>query len=231
MNSKLIKGSLAGVAAIALAAGGTTFAAWSDFAVDSGNNVGADVLALTVNESTTRQFDDVVLAPGVGRDLAFYVASRNGTTINDANLTMTLQNLAGTENGCDSNSEAYAESGGTISDKDDATAPCNDLTSGGEFTQQALYYVQSKKASNAADCNSNGPMDSRLTNTKLSVANGIAVDLLGASDHPFKQGEGVCVLAHVFMPNNVAQYGFAADNKSQGDQASFDVRFDLTQVG
>ena len=31
MNKKLVRGSLAGVAAIALAAGGTTFAAWSDF--------------------------------------------------------------------------------------------------------------------------------------------------------------------------------------------------------
>ena len=48
MNSKLIKGSLAGVAALALAAGGTTMAAWSDFGVES-TSAGAGILKLNVS--------------------------------------------------------------------------------------------------------------------------------------------------------------------------------------
>jgi hypothetical protein len=59
--------------------------------------------------------------------------------------------------------------------------------------------------------------------------NGVAVNLLAPGD-ALAGGEGVCVLAHVFMPDNKSQYGFEADNKSQGDRATFDVRFDLAQV-
>ena len=47
MNSKLIKGSLAGVAVVALAAGSTTFAAWSDF-VGHWSGAGAGMLKLNV---------------------------------------------------------------------------------------------------------------------------------------------------------------------------------------
>lgn len=227
MNKKLMKASIAGAAALALAAGGSTFAAWSDFQVDAGNSVGADVLALTVNESSTMRFDDVKLAPGEGRDLAFYVASRNGVTVPKAGLTMTIKNLTGAENGCDANSEAYEESGGTISDKNSGAAPCNQ-GGPGQFPDQALYYVQARKASDPSTC-STSALDSRLLNTRLSLANNLPVNLLAAGES-LAGGEGVCVLAHVFMPNNVGQYGFAADNKSQGDKATFDVRFDLTQL-
>ena len=228
MNKKLMKGSLAGVAALALVAGGGTFASWSDFHEDTNNTVGADVLALTVDESATKRFDDVKLAPGEERDIAFYVASRNGTTVPDADLTMTIKNLVPSENGCDSNSEAYAESGGSISDKSDSAAPCNQ-GGDGQFDEQSLYYVQSAKVSDPADCTTSTTMPTRQSNIRLSQANNQPVDLLGSGD-VLAGGEGVCVLAHVFMPDNVAQYGFAADNKSQGDQATFDVRFDLTQV-
>lgn len=229
MNKKILKGALAGTAVVALAAGGGTWASWSDFQVDAGNSVGADHLSLTVGEpSATRHFDDVRLAPGEARDVAFYVASRDGVTVPTATLTMTLKNLNPTENGCDSNSEAYAESGGTISDKSDPAAPCNN-GGPGQFADQALYYVQSAKVSDPSTCTTSTPMPSRLLNTRLSAAEDQAVDLLGAGN-TLAGGEGVCVLAHVFLPDNVAQYGFAADDRSQGDQATFDVRFDLTQV-
>ena len=231
MNSKLVKASLAGAAAIALAAGGGTFASWSDFYTDSGNSVGADILSLTVNPSASKQFDDVKLAPGEARDLAFYVASRSGTTVPEAGLTMTIQNLHGTEDGCDSNSEAFAESNGAISDATVPGAQCNvdaGVLDTGQFPQQALYYVQAKKATDPTTCSTSG-LGTRLSNTKLSDAADLPVNLL-ATGETLAGGEGVCVLAHVFMPNDAGQYGFAADNKSQGDQASFDVRFDLSQI-
>ena len=227
MNKKLIKASVAGAAAIALAAGGTTFASWSDFAVDPGNTVGADVLALTVNPSATRQFNDVKLAPGVGRDLAFYVASRNGVTIPKAGLTMTIKNLVGAENGCDSNSEAFAESNGAVSDANGA-APCNSTAGNeGQFIDQATYYVQADKVASAADCG-NSASSSRQLNIKLSAAEDKVVDLLADGDS-LAGGEGVCVLAHIFMNNNPGN-GAVANNASQGDSATFDVRFDLTQL-
>jgi alternate signal-mediated exported protein len=229
MNKKILKGALAGTAVVALAAGGGTWASWSDFQVDSGNSVGADHLSLTVGEPSSKHFDDVQLAPGEARDVAFYVASRDGVTVPTAALTMTLQNLDPSENGCDSNSEAFAESGGAISDKADPAAPCNNTAGDGQFADQALYYVQATKIADPSTCTTSTPMPTRQSNIKLASANNLAVNLLGAGE-TLAGGEGVCVLAHVFLPDNVAQYGSAADDKSQGDQATFDVRFDLTQV-
>jgi len=239
MNSKLVKASLAGAAAIALAAGGGTFAAWSDFYTDTGNHVGADVLALTVNEPSNLHFDDVKLAPGVTRDLAFYVASRNGTTVPDADLTVTLKNLIGTENGCDSNSEAAAETNGAIIDKTDQTAPCNldadsdgNPDSAGQFLDQAAYYIQAGKVSDPSQCNTNGstlPWSPQL-NKKLSLMSNVPVNILPAGE-VLSGGQAVCVLAHIFMPKSAGEVvGVTPDNASQGDQASFDVKFDLTQV-
>jgi predicted ribosomally synthesized peptide with SipW-like signal peptide len=228
MNKKILKAGLAGTAVVAIAAGGGTWSSWSDFHVDSGNSVGADHLSLQVNESATKKFDNVKLAPGEERDVAFYVASRDGDAVPNATLSLTLENLVPTENGCDSNSEAYAESGGAISDKSDAAAPCNQ-GGPGQFAEQSLFYVQATKMTDPTQCTTSTPMGSKLLNTKLSAAEGVPVDLLG-SGITLGPGEGACVLAHVFMPDNASQYGFAADNKSQGDQATFDVRFDLTQV-
>lgn len=228
MNSKLFKASLAGVAAIAVTAGGTTFAAWSDFTTDNGNTVGADTLALDVDESQSVRFDDVKLAPGVGRDLAFYVASRDGVTVPDADLTMTIKNLVGEEDGCSSNSEATAEKGSETTASDPG-APCATTTGNeGQFIHQALYYVQARKTDDPSTC-STSALDSRQLNKKLSLMEDVPVNLLAPTD-VLSGGDGVCVLAHVFMPNNQSQYGLVADDKSQGDSATFDIRFDLTQV-
>lgn len=235
MNSKLIKAGVAGAAVIALAAGGGTFASWSDFATDTGNHVGADTLALTVNEPSSLHFDDVKLAPGVVHDYAFYVASRSGTTVPDADLKVTIQNLVGTENGCDSNSEAYTESNGAISDKSDAAAPCNvnkNVAGTGQFPQEAAYYLQAGKVSDPSQCNTNGatlPWDPQL-NKQLSAMNNVPVNILPAGQ-VLAGGQAVCVLAHVFMPKSAGEVaGVTPSNASQGDQASFDVRFDLTQA-
>jgi predicted ribosomally synthesized peptide with SipW-like signal peptide len=228
MNKKILKGALAGTAVVALAAGGGTWASWSDFQIDSGNQVGADHLTLTVGEPSSAHFDNVQLAPGEARDRSFYVASRTGVAVPDATLTMTLTNLVPREDGCDSNSEAYAESNGAISDKSSLSAPCNYANMPGQFADQALYFVQSKVASSPADCTDDS-MDTRLGNTILATAANKVVDLLPAGE-TLQAGEGVCVDAEVFLPDDVQALGSAADNKSQGDQATFDVRFDLTQV-
>jgi len=223
MNSKLIKASLAGAAVVALAAGGGTFAAWSDFYQGATNTVGADVLALTVNPSATRTFDDVKLAPGQARDYAFYVASRNGVTVPAADITMTLQHLTGHENGCDSNSESADEAAATPPTVCNAGGP-------GQFAQQATYYVQADKVSSPSLCNGSYATTQVLSNHILSSMNNVPVNLLPAGVH-LAGGEGVCVLAHIFMQHNSGDTaGQTVDNQSQGDSATFDIRFDLTQI-
>ena len=67
MNKKLIKASVAGAAALALAAGGTTFASWSDFGSISDNLGGGIMISQACpnagSGSTALDFDN--LAPGM----------------------------------------------------------------------------------------------------------------------------------------------------------------------
>jgi hypothetical protein len=65
------------------------------------------VLALNLGGSGLAGFSNVLMAPGVSSTIErqFVVASRNGVAVPLASLRMQLENLVGTENGCDSNSE------------------------------------------------------------------------------------------------------------------------------
>ena len=78
MNKHIVKGGLAGVAVLALAAGGSTFASWSDYDVLGGSQAGAEELALNLGEPNSQNFDNMKLAPGVGSDYEFVVTSRTG---------------------------------------------------------------------------------------------------------------------------------------------------------
>ena len=93
MKNKLVKASLAGVAVVAIAAGGTTFSAWSDYDTLEGSQAGAEELTLVLNEPNTQNFDNMKLAPGVGNDFEFVVASRQGQTIPNASLRLQLVDL------------------------------------------------------------------------------------------------------------------------------------------
>ena len=218
MNSKLIKGSIAGVAVVALAAGSTTFAAWSDWDTLTGSNSGADELSLLLGEPNSADFDNLKLAPGQGSDFEFVVASRKGQTITNADLRMQLTNLVGTEDGCTStNSEAEADGN------------CNDLTSEGEFLDQARIIVNASQpttdVANACDSgahprgNRQGPISLRALRDNSAAS---PVNLLDPGVF-LKPGEGICVAMGLNMPSS-------ANNASQGDSASFDLKFLLDQV-
>jgi hypothetical protein len=151
-----------------------------------------------------------------------------------AGLTMTIQKVVGTENGCDSNSEAFDESGGLIADKANPLAPCNvkdsaGQLSAGQFLQQAAFYVQADKVTSPTACDGWSASNQVLSNTPLLSVKDKAINLLNTNT-TLAGGEGVCVLAHVFMPKTNEVVGITPDNASQGDQASFDVRFDLSQI-
>jgi len=53
MNKKILKGALAGTAVIALAAGGGTWASFSDFGDINNNSVGAGFLRLDLGQNGT----------------------------------------------------------------------------------------------------------------------------------------------------------------------------------
>ena len=212
MNSKLIKGGLAGVAVVALAAGSTTFAAWSDFDTLTGSQAGADQLSLVLGEPNSQNFDNMRLAPGVGGDYEFVVASRQGDTIPLAKLSLALTNLAGVEDGCTSeNSEAATG--------DD----CTNTAGPGDFIDEARIIINaSNPTTDPNACSSAYPRGARQGVISLrdlrdnTAATPVTIGNLAP-------GEYVCVSMGLNMP-------VTASNASQGDSASFDLKFLLDQV-
>lgn len=229
MNNKLVKGSLAGVAALALAAGGSTFAAWSDLGFVNNNKAGAGHLVLNVGKSITSS-ESMLLAPGENQSIDFYIASNDGHSVPNGELFITLKDLVDHEDGCTSNSEAVAENGGDenvpFQPGYDAALACGSNVTGndnGELSKEArMEIIQYGPSANGVCGNpaSNSVVQNFATvegleNTKLPVVQ-------------LAPGEGTCVRAIVKL--NVDPNPAAADNKVQGDSISWNFRFDLEQV-
>src|SRR5688500_15730909 len=109
MNKKILwVGISAGALAVAGLANAGTFAAWSDFNVQS-ETVQAGHLTLNMDSSVEVGSEPLNLAPGINRYRTFYIASNDGDSVPNGNLSVTLKNLVDTENGCENNGEADAE--------------------------------------------------------------------------------------------------------------------------
>lgn len=218
MNSKLIKASLAGTAALALAAGGTTFAAWSDFAVNEANVIGADVLALDVAGNGTAKLDDIKMSPGGVIEREFLIVSRDGDAVPSADLSLTVQDLISRDNGCGSNSEALIDT-------------CEGEADLGEFEDQVNLKINVGPAKTGNACAVTSDMTNLLTANgiqglqSLSALEDRELDLLihrsGARE--LAPGHGVCVALILELPKD-------ATDLVQSDSVDFDVRFDLEQV-
>lgn len=212
-KKKLIAGAVAGVAALALIGGGT-FALWSDFEIIDGGTAQAGQLDLIVNGGPSN-FPATPIAPGERYGYTYVLGSADLDGVPSGVLTANLANLVDKENGC---------SGGELQ----ADADC-DTVDDGEFSDQSTVRIRwTNPINNAAvsSCNwntnpgiyvnSNGVGD---LNDGPSLSSAIGQTLaLGT----VTSGQGVCVRVDVGLPPE-------ATNASQGDSASFDVRFDLTQ--
>jgi predicted ribosomally synthesized peptide with SipW-like signal peptide len=222
-KKKLIAGAVAGAAALALISGGT-FALWSDFDSIEGNELAAGTLTLELGQSTPLDVGN--LAPGENKATTVWIASRSDDTaaLQNARLTGTLENLVGQEDGCVGNSEI-------VDDPD-----CNDTASGGEFPAQAYIQFAFKTAVGPDDCGSGGG---------YSAAADRQGTLAAIEDRPLALGEvdpgqGICIRIEAGLPgggsggdsNDGVDFPGNADstNAVQGDSATFDVKFDLTQV-
>ena len=229
MNSKLIKASLAGAAVIALAATGSgTFAAWSDFNTSGVNHVGAGVLKLTVAPNTGSDvlFDHLTMAPGgINQDRTVYIASNTGDSTPSGRLFISLKDLVGTEDGCDGAGES----------QDDAN--CSDTTNSGDLITDpnGLLQVTSYAVNGPSDCTQGyAPANKVVTGTHGGTLawwatqlpyelTGNGTSLGGVNRSYLAPGQGLCV-------SMTMDLGYAANNASQGDSATFKTRFDLNQA-
>jgi predicted ribosomally synthesized peptide with SipW-like signal peptide len=226
MNSKLLKASLAGVAAIGLAAGGSTMAAFSDFNVSPNNSVGAGILQLTVNPNQPSDvpFNQVHMAPGgINGVRNVYVSSNSGDSTPSGQLYVSLVDLAGHEDGCKG-----AELG------DDSN--CADTTSAGDFIDDATVQFTSYAVNSPGECTESYAPASKVVTGQhggslSSVASwatpweltGNGIPLGGVDRHYLAPGQGLCVSLNISL-------AYSVDNASQGDSADFKIRFDLKQA-
>lgn len=233
MNSKLIKASLAGVAAIAVAAaGGSTLASYSDFTDLTGNEAGAGVMKLTVSPNAGSQllFDHVTMAPGgIHYQRNVYVASNDGASTPSGQLFVSLTQLKGTEDGCDGNAEVLA-------DPKCVNPTSTDSTNSGDFIDDAVMQWTSYAVNAPGDCTASyapaskvvtGQHGGSLRSIAAAVTpwelTGNGTALGGANRSYLAPGQGLCVSFDISL-------GYSADNASQGDSASFITHFDLKQA-
>ena len=240
MKKTMIGAAGAGVLALALAGGGT-FAAWSDF-YEENASVGAGILQLTVSSTggagTTESFGFGNLAPGENKIQEIFIASSDVESVPDGTLTMDLKNIVNTEaNGpgggasvptnCTTNSEADAE--GNNNDLPDDTVDC--AADGGEFGEEAYIQIVHKAAASPSSC-AGGSYGLGAVGVLNTVVAGAPITL----DTTVAPGEGRCIRIELGLPDgNITPPGIdfagSADSTdaSQGDSATFDVRFDLVQ--
>jgi alternate signal-mediated exported protein len=210
MNKKLVKASLAGAAVVALfAAGGGTFAAWSDFAVAADQNVGAGELVLTLEGpngvEAVQHASFGNFAPGEGKDVTRYLTSQQGDAVPTANLSVTLKNLSNADNGCSSASEAAEDPG-----------CATQTTTGGEFGKYATVKIESGMPA-VGESNCGHVTYTEKWNGTLNAARNTSIALGSLSN-----GDHMCMRATITLPHD-------APNATQGDSSAFDWRFDLVQ--
>ena len=238
MNSKLVKASLAGAAAIALAAGGGTFAAWSDFQTVTGNETDAGHLVLNL-PGTSGPITNVginSIAPGQARTIDYFLTSADLDGVPSANLTMKVKDLADQENGCASNSEAVAE-GASVAEAqsgDYSNAACNAVADAGEFSSQAYMRVRYSDPATAAGAWDPSHHECTLpvthsagyapaSNNDTTIYPRLASFTTAAPLGTLTAGQGVCVRIDIGLDPN-------ASNATQGDGSTFNLQFDLAQV-
>ncbi len=253
MNRKLVLGVVSGLAAIALAVGGTTYSAFSDFGQVKGNVVGAGFLKLTVvvNGGADAGLDFGLVLPGTTRRQLIWVASQDGGSVPAAELYLTFDNLADHPAPC-------ATSGGKATgEAESGIAGCtvNRDTVSGTPAQGNLSRVLSLRVGyypaihRAADCAavpvhepSTVIMAEATGNlyTSATANHGAGVryrlnEPSSATALTLGPGAGVCVGIDADWPPDPARARHPSpqspnDNAAQGDSLSVDVRFDLVQA-
>ncbi len=243
MNKKILSSVLAIGSVSAIVAGGGTWASWSDFTSTGTNSAGAGKLQVTLGGGDQAPlFSDLKMAPGGYGEKVVEVVSNDSASTPNGNLAVSLTNLSDKEDGCTTASEKLAQNGA-----------CDAPGAAGDFSKQAVVTVQAWRLAaqqalplvSKSTCLSASqiaalavPSGDPITGLTTVVAQASTLDALAgralptAIDLPkfgstlagiVTPGEKICVSTKVSLPAT-------ADNKTQGDSASFGVRFDLTQA-
>lgn len=206
--NKFAKAGVAGVAALAIAAGGGTYALWSDYAVIDDNATSADRLSLSATE--VNGFDDATrpLSPGERADFASTVTGRvGGGDITTARAYMTIQNVTDLENGCGSQTER---------DLDNCAADGDE----GEFSDNAVFTL-TRYNSSCATRTGTTPNQVIFKASDARTLGSLENQRVLLGD--MKNGDQFCLVKALSLPGSTG-------NEVQTDSVDFDFKYDLVQV-
>lgn len=229
MKRKLLSGVVAGVAALALTAGGVTYAAFSDFGDVSGNTVGAGILRLDLGANggavkldlgriklgdTVSQAVWVTSDPASGPDATVSLSltdkhDQGGTCVHSLGKALAEQSLG---NGC------------TITDNvAGGTATTGKLS---QVLNLTLGYYPNASAGNCAS----GALQSVASGTFDSIVAAGPSQLLDSANAPvvLNHGGGVCLGVTATWPED-ANGPSTLDAAAQNDELDFNLRVDLVQ--
>jgi len=248
MNRRLVMGCVAGLAALAIADGGSTYAAFSDFGDITGNSAAAGMLKLSLGPDGTGilPLDYPKLAPGSNTERTIWFRN-DGQSTPDANLSVTFGNLVDTPADCSvSLGKAQGESASGISGCTITGNAATGTPAQGNLSRvlsfQGYYYPsittpEACAALQTADNRSEPTafFTSGLGNLHTAASTSTRFLLHSASSTPLvlHPGEGGCVSISAGWESNPGTTGTPdtpVDNAAQGDSLTFVVRFDLTQV-
>jgi hypothetical protein len=211
MNKKIAQGALAGVAAIALAAGGSTYAGFSDWNTIADNKVEAGILKLNLNGdngTAIAPLDFGSFTPGRSWINNVWVASSDAESVPNAKLSVTVANIRDAENGCEgTNGEKAADN------SCDAAGDVGELS---RFLGTDMYAWKPTSAGNCAG---------ELPGSNVSIWHSTNLFNTQGTTKPIgdlNAGQGYCVRIQQYVHRDVG-------NQIQGDGVKFDLKFDLVQ--
>ena len=232
-KTKAVAGAGAGLLALSMIGGGT-FALWQDYQVVTGNEAQAGALTL---EADREAMSTGLLAPGESKTTYRYVASRSDqtTALENAKLSISIDNVKSSDDGCTSNTEKADEVANSYSQFCDSNGGSPYVQAGtGHFADQAWLQVRAGSVTDEDACN---PSAGTSPKGQMTLANwNAAAPLLLAELDP---DQGICIAFELGLPDGRGSSADApgidfagsadTDNAVQGDSATFDVRFDLEQ--
>jgi predicted ribosomally synthesized peptide with SipW-like signal peptide len=245
MKRKLVSGIVAGVAALALTAGGVTYAAFSDFGDVDGNTVGAGILRVDLGPdgvgSTGLQFAG--LQPNSTKLQAIWVSNDHASTP-DGNVTVSFTNIQDQAAPCSTSLLKYL--GELESDVDGCslgdvgTGSSTPVPDQGNLSRvlsfSGAYYPS---VTTAADCAaitagaepSGGISFLSAARDNLAGAGPVTIDATPGNKLVLSPGDGACLGIEANWSPGSGPYSPSnpSDDAAQGDKLDFNLRVDLVQ--
>lgn len=251
MDRRLVSGTVAGLAAVVLAAGGTTLGAFDDAADVPHSTLGAGVLQLDLHTggSAGAALSFAGLMPGSRTSKAFWVAASDAASTVPATMSLTVHHLVDVPGRCDiSRGKAEGERASGIAGcviTAESVSGTPRIGTASRLLDVRAHYVptaggSSRCRADADDSSTllpvSGPGD-LYTAARAHGGQGTTTPIVDDAGAPLVllPGHGICVAVSAYWPPDVTDAAHASpdhpvDNAGQGDALTVGVRFDLTQV-